>query len=220
MTKNERFKKRVRARMVKTGEKYGAARRALTPASATGRRWVSEPEMGDDAISRGTGRGWDEWCDLIEAWPGSIDGHAPVAAWLHAEHGIDHWWAQGITVGWERITGRRLPGQRSDGTFSVSQSKVMAMDSATLRALLLDDADRQELLGISTSLRSRATSKSLRVQAEEGSLLFTLTERADGRTAVVVAHERLPGVEASDHWRSYWRDWLEAMADASAGEAE
>ena len=50
MTTQESFKKRVRARMVRTGERYTTARQALL-AKATGanRTWTSEPEMGDEA---------------------------------------------------------------------------------------------------------------------------------------------------------------------------
>ncbi|HMO11537.1 MAG TPA: hypothetical protein PKB06_08575, partial [Actinotalea sp.] len=70
MTAQESFKKRVRARMAKTGERYGAARRALLaraappPPEAAG--WASPPEMSDERIRAATGRGWDEWRVLID----------------------------------------------------------------------------------------------------------------------------------------------------------
>ena len=61
MTRQESFKRRVRERMAKTGERYGAARRALVPAADDARRqWVSEPEMSEESIRRATGRGWDD----------------------------------------------------------------------------------------------------------------------------------------------------------------
>jgi hypothetical protein len=76
MTRNESFKRRIRARMAATGEKYGAARRVLLEqaASRAGRDWASEPEQSDDVIRANTGRGWDEWCRLIDDWPGHTDG--------------------------------------------------------------------------------------------------------------------------------------------------
>ena len=72
MTTNERFKQRVRERMAGTGERYTAARRVLIEQTArSGRRvWASEPEHTDEVIRAKTGRGWDDWCDLIDAWPG------------------------------------------------------------------------------------------------------------------------------------------------------
>ena len=68
MTKHESFKRRVRERMEKTGERYGAARRVLlgglspdtdigVTSGVTGRRVrVSEPEVDDASILRATGR--------------------------------------------------------------------------------------------------------------------------------------------------------------------
>jgi hypothetical protein len=91
MTRNESFKRRIRARMASTGEKYGAARRVLLDQAAArnARDWVSDPEHGDEVIRANTGRGWDEWCRLIDDWPGHTDGRAAVASWVAEQHGID-----------------------------------------------------------------------------------------------------------------------------------
>ncbi len=114
MTGQESFKRRVRERMAKTGERYGAARRALVPAADDARRqWVSEPEMSEESIRRATGRGWDDWCDLIEAHlheagQAADDRHPALVAVVLANGVEDHWWAQAVVVGFERITGRRV----------------------------------------------------------------------------------------------------------------
>ena len=110
MTKQESFKRRVRARLAQTGEKYGAARRTLIEqaSSRSGRPWAAEPEMSNEAVVAATGRGWDEWCDLIDGWPGHTEGHSAIARHLQDELGVDGWWAQTVTVGWERITGVRF----------------------------------------------------------------------------------------------------------------
>jgi hypothetical protein len=81
MTRNESFKRRIRERMAQTGERYGAARRVLLERAAARERdgWVSEPEHTDEVVRAKTGRGWDEWRELIDAWPGHADGHAAVA---------------------------------------------------------------------------------------------------------------------------------------------
>lgn len=214
MTKQESFKRRIRARMAKTGERYGAARRVLIEQAATrgGRRWVSEPETGDDAVREATGRGYDEWCDLIEAWPSHDEGHTAVAAWLQDEHDVDGWWAQTVTVGWERITGRRLPHQRPDGTFSAGRTRTVTTDVAALREMLLDDEDRAALFpGHETELRSRPTAKTLRIGIGGGVAQIAIDERPDGRATVSVAHERLPEPGDVDHWKAFWGDWLEAL---------
>jgi hypothetical protein len=160
--------------------------------------------MGVAAITKGTGKDWNTWCDLIEQWPGHQDGHAAIAAWIHQEFGIDHWWAQGVTVGWERITGRRVPGQMADGSFSVSKSRTLPLEANWLRAELLDDEARQSLIpGLKTELRSKPSSKNIRINVTEGSILFSINETAAGRAKVTITHERLTSVEANQRWRFY-----------------
>lgn len=218
MTKHESFKRRIRSRMAKTGERYNAARRALLdpgPTTPPGSGWVSAPEANDALVTEKTGRSWDAWVALIDAGPGREAGHTAIATWLRDEHGVDAWWAQGVTVGYERITGIRLPGQMPDGTFTVSRSRTMPGDAASTRALVLDDDDRAALLpGLRTSLRSKATSKQLRfdlvdeASGEGTGVLALAIDAAKAGVKLVVTHEQLPSAEAADVWKAFWGDWI------------
>lgn len=213
MTKQESFKRRIRARMAKTGERYGAARRVLIE-QATGRRrvWVATPELSEETVRDATGRGWEDWCDAIDAWPGRGEGHTAIARHLRAEHGLDGWWAQTVTIGYERITGLRLKYQQPDGTFTAGRSKTVRIDASLLREMLLDPDDRDVLFpDLPTELRSRPTSKSIRIAIGEGVALFALDTRDDGRTTVSVAHERLPTADATEAWRAFWAEWLATL---------
>lgn len=220
MTRQESFKRRVRARMAHTGERYAAARRQLLAQAAVGpestarRVWAAEPGMADDKLLAATGRGWDGWCDVIDAWPGHTAGHTAVAAHLREAHGVDSWWAQTVTVGWERITGARLAHQMADGTFTANRTRTVTVDVDLLRALLVDDEGRASLFpGQATTLRSKPSAKSLRVAFDEGVALFAFAPRAGGRVAVTVSHERLPSAASLDRWRHYWADWLDAIEE-------
>lgn len=209
--------------MATTGERYTAARQVLLEQSSKGRSrtWVSEPEFSDDVVRKQTGRGWDDWCDLIETVPGHSAGHAVIAAHLIDDLGVDPWWAHGVTVGYERITGLRLPHQRADGTFAASKSKTVAVDADVLRAMLLDDDDRSDLFGgESTELRSKPASKSIRLTVGPGIALVSLEQRPDGRTKVAIEHSGLPAFEDVTQWKFYWDDWLSALDDSrSEGES-
>ncbi len=215
MTSQEALKRRIRARMAKTGERYTAARRVLlAQASGRRRRWVSEPETPDDKTREATGRGWDDWCDIIEAWEGHKDGHAAIARHIAANYDVTHWWAQGITIGYERITGLRALHQMTDGTFSASKSKTLDIDVAELRAMLIDDDARHDLIiGYNTVLRSKPTSKALRIAFDEGAALFSFEAASKGRARVTVTHEKLASSEDADRWRFYWTEWLEALTE-------
>jgi hypothetical protein len=214
MTRNESFKRRIRERMAKTGEKYGAARRVLTEQAQArhARAWASDPGHSNDVIQENTGHDWDEWRRLIEAWPGSSEGHAAVAAWVHDEHGVDGWWAQAVTVGWERISGRRLRHQMADGTFTANCSATVRTDHAALRDMLLHDEGRADLFpGLVVELRSRPTSKNVRVGMGAGVAEIAITPKDDGRATVTVAHAKLSSPEEVAHWKAYWADWLKAL---------
>jgi len=213
MTRQETFKRRIRQRMEKTGERYGAARRVLIEQSGKGgRTWVSEPEMADDTLREATGRGWDEWCDIIDAWPGHVDGHTAIATYLHDEQDVPGWWAQTVTVGYERITGLRLPHQQPDGTFSAGKSRTVMVDAGLIRGMLLDAGDRADLFpGLETELRSRATSKVLRIGIGPGTAQIALDPQDDGRVKITIAHDKLPTADAVEKWKGYWSDWLEAV---------
>ncbi len=229
MTTQESFKHRIRERMSKTGERYGAARRALLARAETrtarpGRSWVVDPGQSDERIRENTGRSWDEWADLIDAGPGRTAGHTAIATWLRDEHGVDAWWAQSVTVGYERITGLRLPGQMPDGTFTVSRSRTVDADGETLRAMLLDETDRRGLFpGRTMTLRSKPSAKSLRfgtTDAESGTgdgVVAFAIDPAGARTRVTVSHEKLPSPAAGEVWKEYWTDWLVELADAARG---
>ena len=219
MTRNESFKRRVRQRMAKTGEKYGAARRVLIE-QAAGRQpsgWAAQPQHTDEVITANTGRSWDEWRTLIEGWPGHSAGHTGVASWLVDEHGVDDWWAQAVTVGWERISGRRLPHQMADGTFTANASATIATDAEALRELLLDDAGRRDLFpGEDVELRSRPTSKNVRLALRGGTAEIAITPRDDGRVKLAVAHAKLASPQDVEYWKAFWAGWLKALDEASA----
>ena len=215
MTKQESFKRRVRTRMEKTGEKYGAARRNLIQRNQAGshRDWVSEPELSDDAVREATGRGWDEWCDLIDAGPGKGAGHKTIVGFLEEEHDVGSWWAQGITVSYERITGLRLPHQNPDGTFTAGKSRTVDVEAETIRSALQKEEDRAELFpGQETQLRSQPGSKVVRLGIGGGVAQISLDSTKQGRTRISIQHEKLDGPEEVTKWKSYWADWLDAVA--------
>lgn len=213
MTKQESFKRRIRERMAKTGERYTTARRALLAKSKpAGRAWVAPPEVTDQAVIEATGASWDQWCDLIDAWSGSADGHAAVAQHLAAEHDLDPWWSQTVTVGWERITGVRLPYQRADGTFSAGKSATIPGDPAMLRRMLLSDSDRKELFpGHQTELLSAPDAKAIRISLGPGVAVMSIEPKSNGRMRVAIQHNKLPTFERVEEWKFYWTDWLDAV---------
>jgi hypothetical protein len=180
-------------------------------------RGAGEPEVNTDRILEATGRGKDDWCDLIDAWPRNTEGHTAIATHVREDHGIDGWWAQMVTVGYERITGRRVPYQRADGTFSLGKTRTVTFDGAELRAMLLDEDGRRDLFPLfDTTLRSKPTTKVLRIGLEIGTALFTISPATGGRTSMNVTHDGLTRLEDVELWKQFWSDWLEALDEEAA----
>ena len=178
MTVKKSLKRRVRARMGKTGERYAAARRqVITKADRTNGVPISEPAeeavpaptpaltgpgVSDEAVRRKTGRGWDEWLALIDAWGGTSRTHPEIANWLMSEHDVDGWWAQSVTVGYERARGMRAMGQLVDG-FSATASKTVNVPVEQLYTAVADGRRRARWLpGAPFTISSATPHRSVR----------------------------------------------------------
>lgn len=216
MTKQESFKDRIRTRMEKTGERYNAARRVLLEQSASkrtsSRNWVAEPEHAEETIKANTGRGWEEWRKVLDAWSADTKGHTAIAAHLREKHGVDGWWSQAVTLGYERIKGLRLKYQGTDGTFTANKSKTVRADAKLLRRMLVSEKDRKDLFpGFETERRSRADANTLRIGIGNSVALIYIEPLADGRAKVTISHEKLSSTEDVELWKKYWSEWLTAL---------
>ncbi len=108
----------------------------------------------DNKTLEATGRRSADWYGMLDAagardWP-----HKQIAEHLVAAHGVDGWWAQSITVGYEQATGRRRPGQQQDGTFTVSVSRRIPGDGPSVYARVVPHL--REALGEPMSARPEA----------------------------------------------------------------
>nr|MDQ3958519.1 DUF4287 domain-containing protein [Actinomycetota bacterium] len=153
MTRQKSFKERIRARMEKTGESYATARRQLvekSEAEARKRqtpRTISRVRKNEESVRDNTGRTWDEWFALLDRWGARDRKHGEIARWLVEEQGVDGWWAQSITVAYEQERGIRAPGQRLDGTYSVTASKTVNVPVGKLFDAFHDEDTRGRWLG-------------------------------------------------------------------------
>jgi uncharacterized protein YndB with AHSA1/START domain len=81
--------------------------------------------MNDQAVERATGRSPGQWIALIRDAGKGDASHKAIADFLHEAHGVSYWWAQELTVEYERRTGRRVPGQTQDGLFQIGVSRTL-----------------------------------------------------------------------------------------------
>lgn len=167
----------------------------------------------DSAIRNATGMGWDEWRAILDDWGAADREHAEIARYVATEHGVPDWWAQGVTVGYERMIGRREAGQRNDGSYSASASKTVAVPIETVHQALIDDAQRSQWLGEGILTLRTQTPKSARFDEPESGLVvaFFLTAKGD-KTAVQAQADNIASADASAAWKVIWKERLSALA--------
>ena len=205
MTSQQSFKRRVRARMQKTGESYTAARAQLLPTPDPGPDY--EPQFSDESVRRNTGRGYPEWFAALDQWGAADRRHSEIARWLGDEFGIPGWWCQNVTVEYERARGLRpLRGDR-DGTHNVSASRTVAVPLERLYEAFLDPA-RLERWQLRT--RSAQPARSARFDWEDGAsrVIVGFAAKGDAKSTVAVSHERIADADTADGLKAMWRERL------------
>jgi hypothetical protein len=221
MTRQRSFKRLVRSRMEKTGESYTAARATLLAADEAKATEGPVLTVSEEAIRSRTGRGWEQWFDLIDDGSTSERTHAEIARWLADEQGVDGWGAQAITVSYERARRGRAVGERSDG-FVITASKTVAIPVERLFDAFVDESTRDRWLP-DGELRERISTrpKSARFDWGDGETRVNVGFQAKGdeRSTVDLEHERLPDAEQAERMKAYWRERVAALKSQLEGEA-
>lgn len=217
MTNDKARKRAVRSRMQKTGERYAAARRHVVRDAAVSQMppRQAEPPVSEAAIVKGTGRGWDDWFRILDAWDGTSHTHPEIARYVHGEHGIDGWWAQSVTVGYERARGMRAKNERPTG-FEVSVSRTVGMPALEAWRAFVEPRRRARWLDLALRMRTgtRTMGRSARFDVpSDGTRVNVLFEpKGDDRSVVTVTHVKLDGAEDVAAQRSLWKDRLGRLA--------
>ena len=208
MTRQKSFKRLVRSRMDKTGESYTAARASLLAAEEPEATVQPVFTVSEEVIRRRTGRGWEEWLDLLDEWGAVERSHKEIAAWVSEQDGTDGWSAQAVTVSYERARGMRAVGERPDG-FSVTASKTVAVPVDRLYDAFVDESLREQWLPDGElSERTATKPKSARFDWGDGEtrVIVGFDAKGDAKSTVGLAHERLADAEEAERMKAYWRD--------------
>ena len=146
-----------------------------------------------EAVERATGRSWDDWL----AYMASIDAerltHHEIASALltELEGMVDNlgWWARATAVAYEQSIGRRVPGQRPDGTFQTSVSRSTSLGMEALSGAWTDfaAADPDVLERIAGDVRVSGTANGSRGERRAA------TGRPSRSSANQEGWDRVPG---------------------------
>ncbi len=174
---------------------------------------VSAQKMSDEKLEAATGKTRAEWHALLDAAGAREWKHPAIASWLSNEHGVDGWWSQGITVGFEQAIGRRLPGQTADGTFSVSVTKTVSgsRDAVTESALPI----LVGRLGTPASLSPSSIYATARWKTDGHSTVVAISEAKSGKTSISLTRSKILDGSTLAAAKAELRQTLEGL-DASS----
>jgi hypothetical protein len=217
MTRQRSFKRLVRARMEKTGESYTAARAQLLspPPDApkpAGRRVLA---TSDEKIRARTGRGWEEWFDLLDDWGALERSHRDMARWVAEQQGLTplSWNVQAVVGSYERARGGRAVGEHVDG-FRVNASRTVAVPVERLYDAFLDGSVRDRWLPDGKlNVRTATKPTSARFDWADGPTRVHVTFMAKGpnKSTVAISHERLADPAERERMKAYWRERTAAL---------
>lgn len=187
---------------------------AASPAPADFARLAG---MSDDAVKAKTGCGWDKWVWALDRAKASTWSHTEIARYVHETYKVTGWWAQAVTVGYERIRGLREKGQRREGAqagrYEASKSRTYPVSVETLFDAMHDPRRRRRWLGAKgVTVRTTIANRSIRLRWTDGSpVQFWFTAKGASKASVSVQHEGFATREDADAARVAWGERLDAL---------
>jgi hypothetical protein len=166
-------------------------------------------KVGDDALRAKTGKTWEEWFAVLDEAGAASMSHSEIARHLYGELGVDGWWAQTVTVGYEQARGKREKHQKPDG-YEVNGSKTVAVPLDTLFAAWQDEATRDRWLGEpGLTVRGATPGKSMRITwPDRTNVIVYFSAKGEGKSQVAVQHGKLPDAEAAARMKAWWAEAL------------
>lgn len=251
MTRARALKQTIRARAAKTGERYTTARRhilrelnqtkgaqsAQGAKSAQGAQSAQGPTkkttkgaISDASVVKKTGHDLSHWFAVLDKFGAVEKGHTRAARHLYETHGVDGWYAQGITVSYERERGVRGVNQRCDGAWEVSVSKTITATTAQLVKAFTDPRKRDGWIGEADPQLARAMAAGIADPKSKGFVVRpdglarfryrwdgTIVQlyaypKPGGKLAVTVQHTKLADGDAVERYRGQWKTAFNLLA--------
>jgi hypothetical protein len=222
MPRQKDLKRLVRARMTKTGEAYTAARAQVLRKSATPTTpapdYASLAGMADASVKEKTGRTWEQWVRTLDKHEAERMSHRDIAVLVSQTYKVQDWWSQMVTVGYERIKGLRVRGQRRDGTYEASKSRTFNLPVGELFDAWADAAVRKRWLeAAGVKVRSATKPKAMRIAWPDGTVVIVgFTPKGSAKSSVAIAHTKLPDRETANQLKAYWAAQFDALGDVLA----
>jgi hypothetical protein len=217
MTEHKSFKRLVRARMQKTGESYTAARANLLRGEKRGAIDEAALTTSDENIRRRTGRGWEQWFELLDQWGAAERTHRETARWVATQQNAEPlaWTVQTVVASYERARRLRAVGEKDDG-FAITASKTIAVPVERLYQAFVETSAGDDRLRQRTTTRPKSARFDWTDDGTRVNVAFLA--KSEDRSTIAVEHRRLADAGEAERMKAYWRERINGLKGVLEGE--
>jgi hypothetical protein len=172
-----------------------------------------------------TGHDFAGWIKFLDAAAARNLSHGEIVGKIETVPDVSSWWAQSVAVAYEQHIGRRLPGQRSDGTFYATLSRALASGAETARTRWIAMMDGEakvagRKLAAEPTTTDTRSGLNWRCKLDDGAkVTVNFLETKPGKTQAAVEHDGLASPEAIDRAKDYWAGMFEKLKTRLDGPA-
>lgn len=176
------------------------------------------PSVSDAAVKAATGNDWAGWFGILDKAKAASLSHKDIAKLLHEKHKVPGWWAQTVTVNFERARGLRAKHQKAGG-FSVSVSKTIEADVATLYRAVVTTAIRVRWFPTGAfEISSQTKDKYVRGGWKlRNRIDFGFVAKGARKAQIAVQIDRLKDARAVEAERAMWKKALTELSHLLEG---
>lgn len=175
---------------------------------------MSDTNIGNEAVKKATGKGWKDWFSILDKEGSTSKSHKEIAAWLSENSELSGWWAQMVTVQYERERGMRKVHEKKDG-FEAGKSKTFSVPIETIYDAWINRTKRSEWMDDPKfTIRKANTNKSIRITwPDNTNLVVYLTAKGPKKTQISIQHNKLKNKSDVKERKIYWQKQIQQLSN-------
>ena len=183
---------------------------------------MAEKSINRRTITEKTGRSLEDWTDLLDKAGFREKPHRDIASYLNKKQGLSAWWAQEVTVEYEKTIGRRVTGQTGKTGFQLGVSRTFNTSAGELWNWLTSEKGRTWYSGIAsegieTEPRVLKDGSHLRLRWKMpgwtgySTLQIRTVAKGSDKTTLTVHQEKLADQETREQMLRYWKEKMDQI---------
>ena len=178
--------------------------------------------ISDEAVKKATGRDWAGWLRVLDKAGAKKMDHKEIVKKLRGYKGVSHWYAQMITVEYERRRHKRKLGQTAGAGYQIGVTKTLPISKKQAWDLVMSPAGKKLWAGrgVKTEKRTGREGEFMRmtwesaVLKEPSVLQLRVGDRETSRGTCISFHqEKLSSGAERERMRRHWKDVLTKLAE-------